>query len=85
MKTLYIGYAKRSAANTDDLNSQRSLGEIKTSVKRNRLHHSLVVSIRFFVYKLPISSFCGLSFGSTAGGSSQLILISCNELKSTRC
>lgn len=85
VKTLYIDWAKRSAANTDDLNGQRSLGEIKASVKKNRLHHILVVSIRFSVYKLPISSFCGLSLGSTAGGSSQLILISCNEVKSTRC
>lgn len=85
MKTLYIGEAKRSEANTDDLNSKRSLGEIKASVRRNRSHHILVVSMRFSVYKLPISSFCGLSLGSTAGGSSQLILISCKELKSTRC
>lgn len=34
MKTLYIGEAKRSEANTDDLNSKRSLGEIKASVKK---------------------------------------------------
>ena len=49
-------------------------------LRRKRVHHSLEVSIRLSVYKLPISSFSGLSFGSTSGASSQLILISCNEI-----